>query len=113
MLYFQKWPVNTFEYKFLKKVEKIINKQNNYKMYFGFDYGYFLGINIYYGSNHSDKLALKLKDKLQTNKGLIRLCTNIPYDFDLIVLFGYSNLRKQRLILRKKQKIILKALSKL
>ena len=46
-------------------------------------------------------------------KQLVRLFTNsdISKDYDIIILLGYSNLRKERLRLLKNKNKILKALS--
>ncbi len=111
MLYFQKWDKNSFEFQFLKKMKTVIKDKPNQKIYLGFDYGFFYGMNLYYGSDKSDRLAQKAYQLFKMNHIPIRLMTNIPYDFDLIILFGYSNLRKERHILRKKEKKIMKALS--
>ncbi len=113
MIFIQNWPKNSFENIFLKRIREVLKDKDNKKLYFGFDYGFFLGVNIYYGSKCEPTLANKVNDLFKKKKITIRLCTNIPYDFDVIVLFGCTNLIKQRLILRKNEKNILKALSKL
>ena len=110
LLYIQQWSKNSFEYNYLNNIKKVINHQNM-KMYLGFDYGYFSGINVYYGSSNDPSLALKLKDCLIKNKLNVRLCVNIPYDFDIILLLGYTNLKKERHYLIKKKKNLMKALS--
>ena len=110
MLFLQKWEENSFEYNFLDDIKlKVIDK----KIYCGFDFGFFEGINIYYGSNKDNKLAFKLYDLLKKEKIKIRLITNIDYDFDLIVLFGYINLKKERKRVKKNKQKILKALTSL
>ena len=112
MIYFQKWKENTFEFDYLEKIKQIFNKKPNFNLYIGFDYGFFCGINIYYGSKKNTYYAKKLYDLLTKYNLNIRLFTNIDYDIDVIILLGYPNTKKQRQYLWKKQKIIMKALSK-
>lgn len=111
MIYYQKWQENTFEYDFLNKIKKVIEDKPNYKIYLGFDYGFFSGINIYYGTNKKSDLAFKLYDLLNKQKVKIRLICNISYDFDLIVLFGYTNNIQEIKNLKKYERKILKALT--
>lgn len=111
LIYYQKWEKSTFEYNFLNEIKKVIKDKPDKKIYFGFDYGFFSGINIYYGSKKDDKLANNLYEIFKSIKLNIRLKTNISYDFDLIVLFGYSNNISEIKYLTKKKKKILKALT--
>ena len=111
LIYYQKWETSSFEYNFLNEIKKVIKDKPNKKIYFGFDYGFFCGVNIYYGSQKEDMLANKIYYLLKKEKINIRLKTNISYDFDLIVLFGYSNNEKEVKYLSKKKNKILKALT--
>lgn len=111
MIYIQKWKNSTFEADFLNKVSQIFNNKENKKVYFGFDYGFFNGINIYYGSLKDESFAKRIASKFNDKKLNLRLYCNIDYDFDIIILFGYANLKKQRHYLRKNQKKIMEVLS--
>lgn len=111
MLYFQKWENNSFEYKYLNEIRKTVSDKKDKKIYFGFDYGFFNGTNIYYGTKKEKDLANKVYNLFNKTKLNIRLFTNIDYDYDLIILFAYSNNKKERKYLIKKKKKILKALS--
>ncbi len=111
MLYFQQWEENSFENQFLKKVKNVLKDKPDQKIYLGFDYGFFCGMNIYYGSQKNEDLAQRAYQLFKSYHLPIRLITNISYDFDLILLFGYPNQRKERHILRKNEKKIMKALS--
>ena len=112
MIYFQKWSDDSFESKFLKHLEKNI-KKSKLKLYIGFDYGFFLGINIYYCNDDAFICAANMYNSFLKQKQLVRLFTNsdISKDYDIIILLGYSNLRKERLRLLKNKNKILKALS--
>lgn len=112
MIYLQKWKEKTFENRYLKSFKNII-KEPKLNLYIGFDYGFFLGINIYYCNTDSFKEAKKINDSLKKCKQLIKLCTNIDVsnDYDIIILLGYSNLYKEKLRLLLNKKKILKALS--
>ena len=111
MIYFQKWEKGTFEYDFLKEIKKSMKEKPYLKLYIGFDYGFFCGINIYYGSSSNPKYAHKLLSILNENKLNVRLFTFIDYDFDIILLLGYSNNKKERQYLWKNKKKLMKALS--
>ena len=111
MLFFQKWDENTFEYNFLKLVKNNIKDKNKCKIYIGFDFGFSTGINIYYGSQKNNKYALKLERLFKEQNLNVRLVTNIEEDFDLIVLFGYINLYKERKYLKKYKSKILEVIS--
>ena len=111
MIYFQKWEKGSFEYNFLNEIKKHIKEKPYLKLYIGFDYGFFCGMNIYYGSNHDSKHAHKLLSILNENKFNVRLFTNIDYDFDVILLLGYTNNKKERQYLWKIKKKLMKALS--
>ena len=111
MVYIQKWNRFTFQYRFLQKVKKLINGNNKLYCYFGFDIGYFHGINIYYGSIKSNYTAFLLSKTLKNYQIDVRLTTNIDYNFDLIVLFGYINNKTQIKYIKKNKHKILKALS--
>ena len=111
MIYFQKWEEGTFEYNFLKEIKKHIKEKPCLKLYVGFDYGFFCGMNIYYGSNHNSQHAQRLLSILNENKFNIRLFTNIDYDFDVILLLGYTNNKKERQYLWRNKKKLMKALS--
>lgn len=111
MLYFQKYKKNTLEYKFLNQIKNLINNEINIDCYFGFDFGFFSGINIYYGSKKDSKYASLLSDIFKNNNVNVRLTTNIDYDFDIIVLFSYVNNKISRKDFKKNKKIIMEALS--
>jgi hypothetical protein len=112
MLYFQKWSENSFEYKFLKFLKDNI-KEPNFNLYIGFDYGFFLGINIFYSNKDAKKHAEKIYISLKNNNQKIKLLCNsdISKNFDVIILLGYSNLSKEKRRLSLNKKKILKALS--
>ena len=111
MIYIQKWSENSFEGKYLKDISNVIKEKPNLKLYIGFDYGFFYGINIYYGSIKDKVYAQSLYDILKNRKFKIRLFTNIDYDFDIILLLGYTNNQNQRQYLWKNKKKLMKALS--
>lgn len=112
MIFFQKWSEHSFESKYLNNIRKHL-KDNSKKIYLGFDYGFFKGINIYYGSNKDKSFSYAIYKKFIDENINVRLYTNIPYDFDLIILFGYTNQKKERKYLKKKRKKIMKVLSSL
>ena len=111
MIYIQKWKKHTFQYRFLNKVEEIFKNNINLDCYFGFDVGYFKGINIYYGSIKDSHAAFLLSKIFKEHNINVRLVTNIDYNFDLIVLFGYINNEKEKRCIKKNTGKILKALS--
>ena len=111
MIYYQKWKKDTFEYKYLSSISKKIKRNPNIKCYIGFDFGFFHGTNIFYNSEEGYKKAKLLNDYLIENNVDIRLFTNIPYNYDLIVLLGYTNLKKEKNYLLNKKKIFMKAFS--
>ena len=92
-------------------MEEIFKNNINLDCYFGFDVGYFKGINIYYGSIKDSHAAFLLSKIFKEHNINIRLVTNIDYDFDLIVLFGYINNKKEKRCIKKNTGKILKALS--
>lgn len=112
MLYFQKWNEDSFEYKILKFLKDNI-KEPNYNLYIGFDYGFFLGINIFYCNKNFKKHAEKIYFSFKQKSQKIKLLSNsdISNDFDVIVLLGYSNLIKEKMRILFNKKKILKALS--
>lgn len=110
LLYVQQYKKNTFEYKFLSQIKSVV-EDSNLRCYFGFDFGFFSGINIYYGSSKDDTPARHLYTLLKNENLNIRMMTNIDYDFDIIVLFGYINNYKEKIKLLKNKKNIVKALS--
>ena len=111
MIYYQLWNKKDFEYSFLNKIKKIV-KDNKKNIYFGFDYGFYNGIVIYYGSNKDCKLANNVYNELKKRNIRVKVCTNIPYDFDLILLFGCINNRKKKKYLLKNEKRILEIIKK-
>lgn len=111
MIYYQLWDEKDYEYSFLNKLKAIV-KDNKKNIYFGFDYGFYNGIEIFYGSNKDKELSYRVYDELKKRKINIKIISNIPYDFDLIVLFGYTNNKKQKKYLIKKEKKVLKAIEK-
>ena len=112
MIYLQKWNKNTFEYKYLNCLKKITNKPE-LNLYIGFDYGFFLGINIFYCNEKGKIEAFNINNSLKKCNQLIKLCTNIDVtnEYDIILLLGYSNLLIEKIRLLKNNKKILKALS--
>lgn len=112
MIYFQKWNNDSFESKFLKHIEKNIKKPD-LKLYIGFDYGFFLGTNIYYCNDEAFFIASKINNSFIKQKQLVRLFTysDISKEYDIIILLGYSNSIKERLRLLYNKNKILKALS--
>ncbi len=113
MITVQKWKENTFEYFFLKQMKESINNHSDKKVYLGFDYGFFSGVNIYYGSLKDEGYAQKVYNAFKKEKIEIRLYCNIDYDFDLILLFGYINNEKQRQIFKKIRKKVMRVLTSL
>lgn len=111
MIYYQKWKKDTFEYKYLSSISKKIKKNPNIKCYIGFDFGFFHGTNIFYNSDKGYKIAKNINDYCVNNNLDIRLFTNIPYNYDLIILLGYTNLKKEQSYLLQKKKIFVKAFS--
>ena len=111
MIYFQQWEKDSFEYIFLNEIKNVMKEKPNLKLYVGFDYGFFCGMNIYYGTNSDPSYAKLLHKLLKKEKLSIRLFTNIDYDFDVIILLGYSNNQKERQYLWKNKKKLMKALS--
>lgn len=112
MFYYQKWKKDSFEYKYLYKLSKKIKENPNIKCYIGFDFGFFHGLNIYYGSNNGYQYGKTICENLLKNNVDIRLfCNHHYYNFDLIVLLGYSNISQERFYLSKKIKKIMKAFS--
>ena len=111
MIYYQKWKKDTFEYKYLSSISKKIKKNPKIKCYIGFDFGFFHGTNIFYNSEKGYEIAKKINDYCLNNNLDIRLCTNIPYNYDLIILLGYTNLKKEQKYLLQKKKIFVKAFS--
>ena len=109
MFYYQKWCKNSFEYKYLKYLQKHIKENPNINCYIGFDFGFFCGVNIYY--NKQNNYAKNIYRNFINNKIKVRLYTNIEYDFDVIILLGYSNLLKERIYLTLNKNKFLKALS--
>lgn len=112
MIFFQKWSKHSFENKYLNSIKNNL-KDNERNIYLGFDYGFFKGVNIYYGSNKDRDFSYKIYKKFINEKINVRLYTNIPYDFDLIILFGYTNQKKEKKYLKKNRKRIMKVLSSL
>ena len=112
MIYVQDWNENTFENKYLKCFKNITNKPN-LNLYIGFDYGFFLGMNIYYCTDLGKNEASNINNSLKKCNQLIKLCTNIDVtnEYDIILLLGYSNLFIEKIRLLKNKKKILKALS--
>ena len=106
MIYYQLWDKKDFEFSFLNKIKKIV-KDNEKNIYFGFDYGFYDGFLVYYGSNKDCKLANNVYNELKKQNIKVKICTNIPYDFDLILLFGCINNKKQKKYLQKNEKKIL------
>lgn len=109
MIYYQNWSKNSFEYKYLKQIQKHIKENPNINCYIGFDFGFFCGCNIYYFKD--DTLAKKIYKNFKQSNLNVRLFTNIDYDFDVIILLGYSNLKCEKRYLRKSKNKIMKALS--
>ena len=109
MIYYQNWSTNSFEYKYLKHIKKHIKENPNINCYIGFDFGFFRGINIYYNSNN--KTATNVYNNFIKNKINVRLFTNIEYDYDVIILLGYTNLLIEKIYLTINKKKIMKALS--
>jgi hypothetical protein len=109
MYYYQKWSKHSFEYNYLKCIKEKIKENPNINCYIGFDFGFFRGVNIYY--NKENKYANTIYDNFIKNKINVRLFTNIDYDFDIIILLGYTNIPQEKRYLRKNKKIIMKALS--
>lgn len=109
MITYQLWNKDSFEYSFLNKIKAIV-KKTSLDIYFGFDYGFFDGFEIFYGTNKDSIIANKIYNELKKEKLNIKICSNIPYDFDLILLFGYTNNKTQRKYLKRKEKDIIKAL---
>lgn len=109
MIYYQNWSKNSFEYKYLKRIAKHIKENPNINCYIGFDFGFFCGCNIYYKSEN--KIAKSIYNNFINYKIKVRLFTNIDYDFDVIILLGYTNLLKEKIRLQRNCKKILKALS--
>lgn len=109
MYYYQKWSKNSFEYNYLKFIKQHIKENPNINCYIGFDFGFFVGTNIYY--NKENKYANTIYNNFINNKIKVRLFTNIDYEFDVIILLGYTNIKKEKWRLRKNKKIIVKALS--
>lgn len=109
MYYYQKWSKNSFEYNYLKFIKKNIKENPNIDCYIGFDFGFFHGVNIYY--NKENEFANAIYNNCIKNKINVRLFTNIDYDFDVIVLLGYSNIKHEKKVLRKNKKNIMKALT--
>ncbi|MDY2888452.1 MAG: hypothetical protein SOU19_02695 [Candidatus Caccosoma sp.] len=109
MLTLQIWDKNSYENSFLDKIKAIV-KATSLNIYCGFDYGFFDGFEIFYGTNKDSTIANKVYNELKNKKLNIKICSNIPYDFDLILLFGYTNNKTQRKYLKRKEKDIIKAL---
>lgn len=103
----QEWKKNTFEFRYLKNIQiKYLGK-----VYIGFDYGYFKGINIYFKDNTYKEKAYQLKNEFDKKNIFVRLCTNLPSDYDFIILLGYSNLLSEKIKLIIQKRKIKKALS--
>ena len=111
MIYYQKHSENTFEYDYLSYLKQNIKENPNINCYIGFDFGFFHGTNIYYGSNKNSKHAKDIYNNFIKNNIDVRLFCNIPSDFDVIILLGYSNIYKERYYLLKHIKKIMKAIS--
>jgi hypothetical protein len=109
MYYYQKWSKYSFEYNYLEFIKKNIKENPNINCYIGFDFGFFSGVNIYY--NKKNEFADTIYNNFIKNKINVRLFTNIDYDFDVIILLGYSNNRHEKKYLRNKKENIMKALS--
>ena len=97
MLFIQKWKKNSFEHKYLSHLQNKIMFKPQLNLYLGFDYGFFCGLNIYYSSEKGKKYANILKEKFNKKNIKVRLMTNIESNYDIILLLGYSNLKKERL----------------
>lgn len=111
MIYYQKWKKGSFEYKYLYSISKKIKRNPNIKCYVGFDFGFFHGTNIFYNSNKGYEKAKYINEFLICNNVDIRLFTNIPYNYDLIILLGYTNIKKEKKYLIQNKKIFVKAFS--
>ena len=109
MYYYQNYSKGSFEYKYLKFIKQNIKENPNINCYIGFDFGFFNGTNIYY--NKENKYANQIYSNFIKNKINVRLFTNIDYDFDVIILLGYTNIKQEKRYLSKNKKIIMKALS--
>ena len=109
MYYYQKWKKHSFEYNYLNYIRKNIKENPNINCYIGFDFGFFSGTNIYY--NKENKFANTINNNFINNKIKVRLFTNIDFDFDVIILLGYTNIKQEKRYLSKNKKIIMKALS--
>ena len=111
MLFTQQWKNKTFESKYLSYIKNKITLKPELNLYLGFDYGFFCGINIYYGNEKGKKYAAAINQKFKDNKIKVRLMTNIETNFDVIILLGYSSIKKERLKLILYRKKIVKLLS--
>jgi hypothetical protein len=111
MIFYQNWSKGCFEERYLRKIKNRIKENPKLKCYIGFDFGFFRGVNIYYGSNYSDEAAKKIYEQFTKYNIPVRLFTNIDYDFDIIILLGYSNLIIEKISLLINKRKIMKALS--
>ena len=110
MVFIQDYKKDTFQYQFLNQIKDKLHNID-LKCYFGFDFGFFNGVNIYYGSKYNDYAAKKLYKLMKRAKINVRMLSNIDYDYDLIVLFGYINLASEKERLNYEKKTIMKTLS--
>lgn len=109
MIVYQKCKKNSFEEKYLKKLN--INDNPNINCFIGFDFGFFRGMNVYYSNNIDKKLKERLSECIKNSKVNLRLFTNYDCEFDIVVLLGYSNLKCEKRYLKKNISNIVKFFS--
>ena len=106
MVVYQKCKKNSFEEKYLKKLN--INDNPNINCFIGFDFGFFRGMNVYYSNNIDKKLKEKLSECIKNSKVNLRLFTNYDCEFDIVVLLAIiiTQLLWNKSIFTKKKKIL-------
>lgn len=112
MIIYQQDFITPFERKVLHYLQKKLS-DSQYEVFIGFEYGFFKGMNLYYGNEEVYFKAKEVYDRLKQEKILIRLFTNLPCDYDLIIFLGYTNQFTERIRIIKKMSKIVKALSSL
>lgn len=110
---------HSFEYKILNKIksnlEHKIKKDKlviNENIFIGFSYGNYHGINIFYNQRKHEKTAKFIKNILENNKIDIRCFSNLNMEYDIEILLGYADNKKEKEEIKKNIDIICSSIHK-
>ena len=102
-LIYQSTIKNTFEHKILNKIKNSLDlklkKENiiiNENIFIGFSYGNYHGTNVYYLANKHLQTAKFLKNILENQNIDIRCFSNLKMEYDIEILIGYANNKKEK-----------------